>query len=102
MKTKEEPQTLGSRSALLACLRMTGPEHPDRAPVEAVTASERGSFSLVCIAPASKGAGHTCMRPAEWPSRDEMLRELEELRQRIPPPQEEGLGQIKAKGGKKP
>jgi len=56
--------------------RLSCPDHPSHDLEEAITASDRGAFSMVCTAPLAGRAGGTCMRSAEWSSRDEMRKEL--------------------------
>ncbi|MGA2468525.1 MAG: hypothetical protein ABSH06_29810 [Thermodesulfobacteriota bacterium] len=56
--------------------RLFCPDHPDRKLEEAGTVSEHGGFSMLCTAPV--GPGHNCMNSAQWPSREDMLRDLGE------------------------
>jgi hypothetical protein len=58
--------------------RLLCPDHPNRDLEEARTSSERGYFSMVCTAPLAGSPGSTCMRSAEWPSRQAMVTELKQ------------------------
>jgi len=53
------------------------PDHPNQILEEGQTVSAEGTFSFVCTAALEGGAGN-CMRSAQWPSRDDMLRDLEQ------------------------
>jgi len=55
--------------------RLFCPKHPTEQLVEAKTESKRGTFSMLCQA--SLGGAFKCMNSAEWPSREDMLRDLE-------------------------
>lgn len=47
------------------------PKHPTRELIE----SALGTFSMLCEA--GVGGGFSCMNSAEWPSREDMTRDLE-------------------------
>jgi hypothetical protein len=58
--------------------RLFCPDHPHRALEESITESEEGAFSMVCTAPVGL-APATCMKSAQWHSKDDMEDELAEL-----------------------
>ncbi len=59
--------------------RLFCPDHPNWNLEEAQTNSENGPFSMICTASIAGRAGSTCMRSAEWSSRQEMAKALKQL-----------------------
>lgn len=64
-----EIQQLVYRDGKLFC-----PRHPDHPLEEGRTVSDEGTFSIVCLAP--NGPRGNCMNSAQWPSREDMDRDL--------------------------
>lgn len=57
--------------------RLFCPNHPDRALEEAQSSAAGGPFSMICTASVPGRPGATCMRSAEWSSRQAMEAALE-------------------------